>query len=120
MESTFTGRLIAWIGVSILTVFVSLITIGIAFPWMICYKERWMTRHTHIDGYQLVFDGRGGQLFGNYIKWVLLTIVTLGIYSLWININLKRWTVKHTHHVELPAQPVQQPVQSQPTQPQQY
>jgi len=45
----------------------------------------------------LLFDGNGGQLFGNYIKWFLLTIITLGIYSLWLSINRKKWVVKHTH-----------------------
>ena len=79
MESKFDGGLLGLIGVNLLTCLVSLITLTIAVPWMVCYKERWISRHTVIDGRRLTFDGSGIQLFGNYIKWLLLTIITIGI-----------------------------------------
>lgn len=99
MESKFTGRLIALIGISILQWLITVFSLGIAAPWAVCIKERWIARNTIIDGHQLQFDGRGGQLFGNYIKWFLLTIITIGIYGLWLPIKMKQWTVKHTHMV---------------------
>lgn len=99
MESKFTGGLLGLIGVNLLQWFVTGITLGLAAPWAICMKQRWMARHTYVDGKQLVFDGKGSQLFGNYIVWFLLTIVTLGIYSFWLSINMHKWIVKHTHHV---------------------
>ena len=80
-ESKFDGGLLGLIGIGILSGFIVLITLGIATPWAICLKEKWYVSHTVIDGKRLVFDGTGGQLFGNYIKWFLLTIITLGIYS---------------------------------------
>lgn len=89
MESKFDGGLLGLIGVNLLTCLVSLITLTIAVPWMVCYKERWISRHTVIDGRRLTFDGSGIQLFGNYIKWLLLTIITIGIYSLWLGIKMK-------------------------------
>jgi len=97
MESKFTARLIALIGINLLTALVSTITLSLAYPAMHCTKERWIARNTYIDGKQLAFDGTGAQLFGTYLKWVLLTIVTIGIYSLWIPIKLQQWTTKHTH-----------------------
>ena len=97
MESKFTGGLLGLIGISILQGLITGLTFGLAAPWAVCLKESWIAKHTVIDGRQVVFDGTGGQLFGNYIKWFLLTIVTLGIYSLWLGINMKRWVVKHTH-----------------------
>ncbi len=97
MESKFTGGLLGLIGISILQGIITGLTLGLAAPWAVCLKESWIAKHTVIDGRQVVFDGTGGQLFGNYIKWFLLTIVTLGIYSLWLGINMKRWVVKHTH-----------------------
>jgi len=99
-ESKFDGGLLGLIGVSIVVAFVSLITLSIATPWMVCYKERWYAKHTVINGKRLAFDGRGGQLIGKYIVWILLTIVTIGIYSLWLGINMKRWVVSHTHFEE--------------------
>ena len=96
-ESKFTGGLLGLIGINILQSLLITITLGIALPWAICLKERWIAKHTIIDGQQLVFDGKGGQLFGNYIKWFLLTIITFGIYAFWLDIKMKQWVVKHTH-----------------------
>ncbi|MBE6639188.1 MAG: DUF898 domain-containing protein [Ruminococcaceae bacterium] len=99
MQSKFTGGLLGLIGISIAQALLTLITLGIGTPWAICMKERWLAKHTIIDGRQLVFDGTGGQLFGNFIKWFLLSIITLGIYSFWLTIKMKKWVVKHTHMV---------------------
>ena len=83
-ESKFDGGLLGLIGINILQALLITITLGIGAPWAICIKERWIAKHTYIDGKQLVFDGTGGQLFGNYIKWMLLTLITLGIYAFWL------------------------------------
>ena len=96
-ESRFTGGLLGLLGINILQGLLIGITLGIGAPWAICMKERWIAKHTIIDGKQLVFDGTGGQLFGNYIKWFLLTIITIGIYGFWLDIKMKQWIVKHTH-----------------------
>ena len=80
-ESKFTGGLLGLIGVGIISAIISVFTLGIGVPWAICYKEKWYTEHTIVDGKRLVFDGNGAQLFGNYIKWFLLSIITCGIYA---------------------------------------
>ena len=72
MESKFDGGLLGLIGVNLLTCLVSLITLTIAVPWMVCYKERWISRHTVIDGRRLTFDGSGIQL---------LAIILSGCFS---------------------------------------
>lgn len=99
MESKFTGGLLGYIGVCILQWLLTFITFGLGAPWAVCMKERWIAKHTIIDGRRLVFDGTGAQLFGNYIVWFLLTIITFGIYGFWLNINMKKWVVKHTHQM---------------------
>ena len=98
-ESQFTGGLLGLIGINLLQVLMIGLSLGLGTPWAICMKERWMARHTIIDGKQLTFDGTGSQLFGNYIKWFLLTVLTLGIYGFWLDIKMKQWITKHTHHV---------------------
>lgn len=99
-ESRFTGGLLGLIGINILTFLLTAITFGLAYPWAVCMKERWIAKHTIIDGRQLVFDGTGMQLIGNYIKWMLLTIITFGIYGFWMSIKMKQWVVKHTHFAD--------------------
>ena len=96
-RSQFTGGLLGLIGINLLQTFLIFLTLGLGVPWAVCLKERWIAKHTIIDGRQLVFDGTGGQLFGNYIKWFLLTILTLGIYGFWLDIKMKQWITKHTH-----------------------
>ena len=96
-ESKFDGGLLGMIGIGILQGLLVAITLGFGAPWAICMRERWIARHTVIDGRRLVFDGTGGQLFGNYIKWFLLTIITIGIYGFWLSIKMKQWVTKHTH-----------------------
>lgn len=98
-ESKFTGGLLGLIGINILQSLIMFLTLGLAVPWAVCMKERWIAKHTILDGRQVYFDGTGGQLFGNYIKWFLLTIITLGIYGFWLDIKMKQWIVKHTHLV---------------------
>ena len=99
MESKFNGGLLGLIGINILQRLLCVVTLGIGTPWAVCMKERWIAKHTVIDGKQMVFDGTGGQLFGTYIKWFFLCIITIGIYSLWLSIKMKAWVVSHTHMV---------------------
>ena len=96
-KSLFNGGLLGLIGINILQGLLIAITLGFGAPWAICMKERWIAKHTFIDGHQLAFDGTGAQLFGSYIKWFLLTSITLGIYAFWLEIKMKQWLVKHTH-----------------------
>ena len=97
MESYFDGELIQLIGWYILGFIVTVLTLGICYPWAFTMVYSWEVKHTIINGRRLYFDGKAIQLFGNWIKWFILTVITLGIYSFWLNIKLKQWKTKHTH-----------------------
>jgi len=96
-DSYFDGGLFQLIGWRILGTLITILTLGICFPWAITMIINWETKHTVINGRRLCFDGTATQLFGNWIKWLFLTIITLGIYSFWIGIAIKKWRTKHTH-----------------------
>lgn len=96
-RSYFDGSVLGNLGTNILTNLMIFFSLSIATPWAVCYRQRWVTQHTVVDGHRLTFDGTGGQLFGNYIKWFLLTIITCFIYSLWLAVNMQKWIAKHTH-----------------------
>ncbi len=96
-RSYFDGGFFAYLGINLLANFVTTITLGIAFPWMTCWRYRWQMRHTVVSGKRLCFDGRGVQLIGRYLLWLFLTVITLGIYGLWMGVAIKKWQVKHTH-----------------------
>lgn len=96
--SVFTGGMLANFGINLATVLATLCTLGIAYPFLVCWRERWIAKHTYINGYKLCFDGNGMQLFGKYIIWLLLSVVTLGIYYiLCVAVRLEAWRTKHTH-----------------------
>lgn len=96
-ESKFDGTVPGMIGYYLVAAVITICTLSIAYPWMLCMIKRWETRHTVIEGRRLYFDGTGSQLIGRWILWILLLIVTIGIYGFWIPIQVRKWTVKHTH-----------------------
>ena len=95
-ESYFDGGLLSYVGWIILGTIVTIVTLGIAYPWALCMVYGWKINHTVVNGKRLKFIGTGIGLFGNWIKWFLLTIVTCGIYSFWLFIALEKWKVKNT------------------------
>ncbi len=97
-RSYFDGGYFAYIGYNILVVFVTLITLGIAYPWMCCMLQRWKAKHTVVCGKRMYFDGTGLQLIGKYLLWGFLSVITFGIYGLWMSISMRKWFAKHTHY----------------------
>ncbi len=98
-RSYFDGGYLAYIGYSILVGFVTLITLGIAFPWMCCLMQRWKAKHTIVNGKRMYFDGTGLQLIGRFILWWFLTLITFGIFGFYMVLAVKKWLTKHTHFV---------------------
>lgn len=99
-ESKFTGGAIMNALVNWVVGFVSMITLGFGLPAILCWAQRWKAQNTYINGRQLMFDGKGGQLFGKFIVWMLLTIVTIGIYGIFVAVKMKAWVAKHTHYAD--------------------
>ena len=95
-KSNFDGGLGQFIGWAILGWLVTVLTLGICFPWAVCMMYGWKINHTIIEGRRLKFTGTAPSLFGHWIKWLLLTIITLGIYGLWVSIKLEQWKARHT------------------------
>lgn len=98
-SSYFDGGLFQWIGWVLLGILITVLTLGICYPFAACLIYSWEAKHTVINGRRLHFDGTGMQLLGSWVVWLLLTIVTFGIYGFWVGIALKKWRTKHTYFV---------------------
>lgn len=98
--SYFDGNTWQFIGYTILSALVTTLTLGIAYPWMLCMMQRWEVKHTVIHGRRLKFNGHGHQLIGKYLLWVFLTVITFGIYGIWLGLGMKKWVVKHTVYAD--------------------
>lgn len=94
--SVFDGSGLELLGLIILYSLISMVTLGIAAPWMICKLYSWRIKHTILDGKRLVFTGTGAGLLGNWIKWMLLTIITFGIYGFFVYVAVRKWELQHT------------------------
>ena len=91
----FDGGAATYVGTGLLAFLVTVVTLGIALPFAIVLRQRWVAKHTYIEGRRLMFTGSGMGLFGNWVKWWLLTLVTLGVYSFWVIPRLTKWKVEH-------------------------
>lgn len=93
---TFDGGAATYVGTQLAAFFITLLTLGIMYPYALVLVERWRCKHSFIDGHQLEFRGTGIGLFGHWIKWFFLTIITLGIYLFWVNPRLQKWIWENT------------------------
>ena len=94
-ECTFDGTGGEIFGLYLLTGFVSLITLGLAFPWAYCKLTKWQYEHTIVRGRRLTFTGTAMQIFGRWCLWALLTVVTGGIFSYFQVYFLNKWALSH-------------------------
>ena len=92
----FDGGAATYVGTAILGFLITVVTLGICYPFALVLKERWKAKHTTLNGNRLVFTGSAWSLFGNWIKWFLLIIITIGIYSFWVQPRMQKWIVEHT------------------------
>lgn len=94
--SYFDGRTWQLAGRTVLAWFVTCISLGLAFPWMLCMLQEWQAKHTVVNGRRMRFTGTGGQLIGKFILWWFLSLITFGVYTVWLGLGVKKWVVKHT------------------------
>ena len=95
-KSVFDGSGLELFIINLVGALICLVTIGLASPWVICYRIGWDRRHTVYNGRRLAFNGTGIQLFGKWIVWFLLTIVTCCLYSFVMGLKLEQWVLSHT------------------------
>jgi uncharacterized membrane protein YjgN (DUF898 family) len=92
----FDGGAGGFLGTGILSFLLCVFTFGLGVPWAVVMFQSWRTRHTYVNGKQLVFLGSGAALFGNYLKWWFLCVITLGIYSFWVAPRMIQWVTENT------------------------
>lgn len=99
----FTGQGIEIFLLRLLTPAVVLLTLGLAWPWLVVIKHRWLHAHTVIEDprapngqYCLRFDAGGISYFVEFVVSMLLTVLTLGLYSPWAVASYQRFVWSST------------------------
>ncbi len=107
--SRFSGGAVSYVFISFITLFVSILTLGLAAPYLLYWRWRWVAEHTYYDEKPLRFDGEPTEFYGKFYLWALLSVVTLGVYAvLFLPGNVLRWKTLHTHFAETPARVVRE------------
>ena len=78
-ESEFNGGLIGWAWVNAVFYASIIFTAGILSPFALCYRERWMAKHTVICGKQLEFYGNSVKLFLKTIAFLVFGPILIGL-----------------------------------------
>lgn len=77
-------------------IFLGVITLGLAYPWILCMKYESKCKHTVICGKRLKFIGDPKELITHWLLWWFLIIVTFGLYSLVVKVRFEQWTSANT------------------------
>jgi len=93
---SFDGGAATYFGTALLGALITIVTLGICYPFSLVLNEQWRAKHAYIDGKRLVFTGTGIGLFGLWVKWFLLIVITLGIYGIWVAPRVAKWKWEHT------------------------
>lgn len=97
-KSGFTGSVFNLFIEKIFMAWMTLVTLGIAYPWLKCHYESFLASNTYVCGRRRTFDGTGWELAKKYLLWLFLSYVTFGIYGLWLSNNVRKWVTEHTHY----------------------
>ncbi|MGL5439094.1 MAG: hypothetical protein ACRDA4_01735 [Filifactoraceae bacterium] len=73
------------------SIFLGVISIGFAYPWILCMKYESKYNHTVICGRRLKFIGNPKELISHWIYWWFLCLITFGIYGLVVKVRFEQW-----------------------------
>ena len=96
----FRGTGFGYLWLLIWTSVISVITLGLYFPWAYSALQRWIADNTYVNDRQLVFTGSGIQFLGHWLLIMILTFITLGLYAPWAYCQLKRWETENTYFAD--------------------
>jgi uncharacterized membrane protein YjgN (DUF898 family) len=95
-DFAFNGGAATYLGTGLLAFLITVLTLGICYPFALVLVQRWKCKHSFINGQQLKFTGSAFALFGNWLKWFFLIVITLGFYGFWVGPRLQRWRWENT------------------------
>lgn len=101
--SYFDGTTLQYIGYSLLSGLLILLTCGLAFPWVMVMIQKWDTKHQIINNRRLAFSGSGLGFLGEFLIIAILSLITCGIYSCWGIVRMNKYIIRNTDFVDYGA-----------------
>lgn len=97
----FTGLFIVGFCIDLVCIVVNIGTLFIAWPFTKCWQSKWYYSHLYLDGYGLIFCGKGRSLLKKWLFWLGLSVITLGIFAIYNQRRIKKWEVANTHLAQI-------------------
>jgi uncharacterized membrane protein YjgN (DUF898 family) len=76
----FTGKFREFLSIFYVQIFLTVITLGVYYPWLRAKIQTYLMSHTKFGQYRFSFVGSGGDLFLIYLLLLVLTPFTFGLY----------------------------------------
>lgn len=95
-ESYFDGNSFAFLGYSLFSGLLLLVTCGLAYPWVMAMIQRWDTKHRVVNNKRLQFSGSGLGFLGEFLIIGFFSLITCGIYYPWGLVRMNRYIIRHT------------------------
>jgi uncharacterized membrane protein YjgN (DUF898 family) len=96
VDFEFRGGAATYWGTALLGALITIVSLGLFYPYALVLFERWRAKHSYILGRQLEFTGSAFGLLGRWIIWLLLIVATLGIYAFWVIPRIQKWKWEFT------------------------
>ncbi len=75
------------------------VTLGIGFPFAMCWLEKYKRHNTIYNGRRLHFNASPMAFFWKTVLWDLLCVVTLGIYVWFYSYKMQQWKIENTKFI---------------------
>lgn len=95
-DSGYTATTWQWLRIRLWCGLLTVLSLGLALPWIHTKLLRFEAVHTRIGGSPLIFGGKGSGLLGECLRLLLLAVVTVGVYGFFFPVRYRRWRMKHT------------------------
>lgn len=100
-NSYFDKKIKDYIILNMKMIVLGVLTLGLAYPWILCTKHKARCKHTVICGKRLKFIGEPRELIYHWILWWILIVITFGLYSIVVKVRFEQWTTANTIFEEL-------------------
>ncbi len=92
----FRGSGLGYCWLLLWTTIVSVLTVGLFFPWAYSAQQRWIASNTYVNDRQLIFNGSGMSFLLTWLIIMVLCAITCGLFTPWGYCMLKRWETDNT------------------------
>ncbi|MGL4740221.1 MAG: hypothetical protein ACRC41_05365 [Sarcina sp.] len=95
-NSYFDKKVDQYVWLQIRMKILKVITLGLAYPWILCIEQEAKCKNMVVCGKRLKFIGQPKDLIRHWVLWWFLSLLTLGIYGIVVKVRFQQWVIANT------------------------